>query len=143
MWNFGRSCEQVRPAVDCGGLRAWSLESLTAWLYQGLPASAAEFLRQNHLNLNSALAYHRSLASSLNFSMDATIEWLGKLPWHSTKVLLLINHSGWTTFRIKANGLVIFLDTWLDRPDGMPKVLAVDDVTEADYIFISHAHFDQ
>ncbi|KAF5580078.1 beta-lactamase domain-containing protein [Fusarium pseudoanthophilum] len=58
--------------------------------------------------------------------MDATIEWLG-----------------WTTFRIKVNGLVIFLDTWLDRPDGMPKVLAVDDVTEADYIFISHAHFDQ
>ncbi|RBA20531.1 hypothetical protein FPRO05_07978 [Fusarium proliferatum] len=57
--------------------------------------------------------------------MDATIEWLG-----------------WTTFRIKVNGLVIFLDTWLDRPEGMPKVLDIGDVTEADYIFISHAHFD-
>ncbi|KAF4332150.1 beta-lactamase domain protein [Fusarium beomiforme] len=57
--------------------------------------------------------------------MDATIEWLGL-----------------TTFRVKVNGLVIFLDTWLDRPDVMPKVLAIDDVTEADYIFISHAHFD-
>ncbi|KAM0387376.1 hypothetical protein ACHAQC_010745 [Fusarium culmorum] len=57
--------------------------------------------------------------------MDATIEWLGL-----------------TTFRIKTNGLVIFLDTWLDRPDVMPKALAIDDVTEADYIFISHAHFD-
>ncbi|KAF5637849.1 beta-lactamase domain protein [Fusarium sp. NRRL 52700] len=58
--------------------------------------------------------------------MDPTIEWLG-----------------WTTFRIKVNGLVIFFDTWLERPDAMPKVLAVEDVTEADYIFISHAHFDQ
>ncbi|PTD05546.1 hypothetical protein FCULG_00000040 [Fusarium culmorum] len=57
--------------------------------------------------------------------MDATVEWLGL-----------------TTFRIKTNGLVIFLDTWLDRPDVMPKALAIDDVTEADYIFISHAHFD-
>ncbi|TVY63201.1 UPF0173 metal-dependent hydrolase [Fusarium oxysporum f. sp. cubense] len=57
--------------------------------------------------------------------MDATIEWLG-----------------WTTFRVKVNGLVIFLDTWLERPDGMPKVLAIDEVAEADYIFISHAHFD-
>ncbi|GKT51955.1 UPF0183 protein [Colletotrichum spaethianum] len=60
-----------------------------------------------------------------NFSMDATIEWFGA-----------------TTFRVKANGLVIFLDTWLDRPDVLPKVLAIDDVAEADYIFISHAHFD-
>uniref|UniRef100_A0A4E9DRG4 Metallo-beta-lactamase domain-containing protein n=1 Tax=Gibberella zeae TaxID=5518 RepID=A0A4E9DRG4_GIBZA len=57
--------------------------------------------------------------------MDATIEWFGL-----------------TTFRIKTNGLVIFLDTWLDRPDVMPKALAIDDVAEADYIFISHAHFD-
>ncbi|KAF4906746.1 UPF0173 metal-dependent hydrolase [Colletotrichum fructicola] len=57
--------------------------------------------------------------------MDATIEWFGA-----------------TTFRVKANGLVIFLDTWLERPDVLPKVLAIDDVTEADYIFISHAHFD-
>ncbi|KAF6784892.1 hypothetical protein CMUS01_16588, partial [Colletotrichum musicola] len=47
-----------------------------------------------------------------------------------------------TTFRLRANGLTIFLDTWLDRPSVLPKHLAVDDVTEADYIFISHAHFD-
>ncbi|GKU14170.1 beta-lactamase protein [Fusarium langsethiae] len=57
--------------------------------------------------------------------MDATIEWLG-----------------FNTFRVKVNGLVLFLDTWLDKPDAMLSVLAVDDVTEADYIFISHAHFD-
>jgi hypothetical protein len=34
------------------------------------------------------------------------------------------------------------LDTWLDRPSVLPRYLAVNDVTEADYIFISHAHFD-
>ncbi|KAF6832008.1 beta-lactamase domain protein [Colletotrichum plurivorum] len=55
----------------------------------------------------------------------ATIEWFGA-----------------TTFRLRANGLTIFLDTWLDRPSVLQKHLAVDDVTEADYIFISHAHFD-
>ncbi|KAF9871028.1 2, 4-dichlorophenol 6-monooxygenase [Colletotrichum karsti] len=60
-----------------------------------------------------------------DLTMASTIEWFGA-----------------TTFRVKANGLVIFLDTWLDRPDVLPKVLAIDDVTEADYIFISHAHFD-
>jgi L-ascorbate metabolism protein UlaG (beta-lactamase superfamily) len=35
------------------------------------------------------------------------------------------------------------LDTWLERPSILPKYLNIDDVTEADYIFISHAHFDQ
>lgn len=55
----------------------------------------------------------------------------------------LMNYLGWTTFRVKVNGLVIFLDTWLERPDSLPKVLAINDVAEADYIIISHAHFDQ
>lgn len=54
-----------------------------------------------------------------------------------------MNYLGWTTFRVKVNGLVIFLDTWLERPDSLPKVLAINDVAEADYIIISHAHFDQ
>ncbi|KAJ0384006.1 hypothetical protein COL922a_009267 [Colletotrichum nupharicola] len=49
---------------------------------------------------------------------------------------------GATTFRLKANGLVIFLDTWLEKPSALSKYLDIDDVTEADYIFISHAHFD-
>ncbi|KAJ0273634.1 hypothetical protein Brms1b_012078 [Colletotrichum noveboracense] len=57
--------------------------------------------------------------------MAETIEWFGA-----------------TTFRLKANGLVIFLDTWLEKPSALPKYLDIDDVTEADYIFISHAHFD-
>ncbi|KAF5268201.1 hypothetical protein FOXYS1_909 [Fusarium oxysporum] len=57
--------------------------------------------------------------------MAATIEWFGT-----------------TTYRLKANGLVIWLDTWLERPSVLPKYLDINDVEEADYIFISHAHFD-
>lgn len=37
----------------------------------------------------------------------------------------------------------MFLDAWLERPKTLPTYLSLEDVTEADYIFISHAHFDQ
>jgi L-ascorbate metabolism protein UlaG (beta-lactamase superfamily) len=50
---------------------------------------------------------------------------------------------GATTFRLKTNGLVIFLDTWIERPSSIPSYLEIDDIEECDYIFISHAHFDQ
>ncbi|KAH7205128.1 uncharacterized protein BKA55DRAFT_698660 [Fusarium redolens] len=49
---------------------------------------------------------------------------------------------GATTYRLRTKGVTMFLDTWLDRPSVMPKYLAVDDVAKADYILISHAHFD-
>ncbi|KAF9694661.1 hypothetical protein EKO04_007699 [Ascochyta lentis] len=49
---------------------------------------------------------------------------------------------GMTTFRLRTGGVTVFLDTWLDRPSVLPKYMAVSDVAEADYIFISHAHFD-
>ncbi|KAL1900671.1 hypothetical protein Sste5346_002396 [Sporothrix stenoceras] len=55
----------------------------------------------------------------------ATIEWFGA-----------------TTFRLKTKGLTIFLDAWLERPSTIPTYIKIDDVTEGDYIFISHAHFD-
>src|ERR1700712_3159969 len=51
--------------------------------------------------------------------------------------------AGATTFRLKANGITCFLDTWLERPASLKHFLSIDDVTECDYIFISHAHFDQ
>ncbi|KAH7399715.1 hypothetical protein BKA64DRAFT_694495 [Cadophora sp. MPI-SDFR-AT-0126] len=57
--------------------------------------------------------------------MDSTIEWFGA-----------------TTYRLRCKGLTIFLDTWLDRPSLMPKYMSTDDVHEADYVFISHPHFD-
>ncbi|KAJ5741011.1 hypothetical protein N7493_000883 [Penicillium malachiteum] len=55
---------------------------------------------------------------------------------------LIARHAGATTFRLRAAGLTIFHDTWLDRPSLMPKWLDINSVTEADYIIISHAHFD-
>ncbi|KIW19449.1 hypothetical protein PV08_00021 [Exophiala spinifera] len=49
---------------------------------------------------------------------------------------------GATTFRLRACGLTLFLDTWLERPSNIDSYLRIDDVDHADYIFISHAHFD-
>ncbi|RYC90166.1 hypothetical protein BFJ63_vAg7107 [Fusarium oxysporum f. sp. narcissi] len=56
---------------------------------------------------------------------DSTLEWFGA-----------------TTFRLRIRGVTVFLDTWLDRPSVLKTYLPVDKVKEADYIFISHAHFD-
>jgi hypothetical protein len=49
---------------------------------------------------------------------------------------------GATTYRLKAFGLTIFLDTWLHRPSNLPVHLRLEDVTECTHILISHAHFD-
>ncbi|KAL9562745.1 hypothetical protein ACKAV7_013097 [Fusarium commune] len=56
----------------------------------------------------------------------------------------LIQHTAhWaTTFRVTICGLTIFLDAWLERPSCLDQYLSIEDVAEADYIFISHAHFD-
>ena len=75
---------------------------------------------------------------------DTTLEWFGKCtleeePHVEEKADAV---AGATTYRLKAKGLTIFLDTWLERPSIMPSYLKIADVTEADYIFISHAHFD-
>lgn len=53
-----------------------------------------------------------------------------------------LEYFGTTTYRFKAYGLTIWLDTYLDRPSVLPKYMRPEDVEEADYIFISHAHFD-
>lgn len=50
---------------------------------------------------------------------------------------------GATTFRLQVNNVTIFLDSWLEKPSGLPNYLTVADVEHADYICISHAHFDQ
>jgi L-ascorbate metabolism protein UlaG (beta-lactamase superfamily) len=50
---------------------------------------------------------------------------------------------GCTTFRVEAAGRTLFFDTYMDRPPGLPPVgLSAGDVTDADFVFISHAHFD-
>ncbi|KAI0156035.1 hypothetical protein BJ166DRAFT_531994 [Pestalotiopsis sp. NC0098] len=56
---------------------------------------------------------------------DTTLEWFGA-----------------TTYRLRTKGVTIFLDTWLEKPSVLPNYLQLDDVEDADYIFISHAHFD-
>ncbi|GJC84908.1 UPF0173 metal-dependent hydrolase AnaeK_1127 [Colletotrichum liriopes] len=49
---------------------------------------------------------------------------------------------GATTFRLRAEGITIFHDTWLDKPALMKRHLELEDVQVVDYILISHAHFD-
>ncbi|KAH6698483.1 hypothetical protein BKA61DRAFT_682513 [Leptodontidium sp. MPI-SDFR-AT-0119] len=49
---------------------------------------------------------------------------------------------GATTFRLKAKGMTVFLDSWLERPAPLKSYLTIGQVTECDYILISHAHFD-
>src|ERR1700691_5207727 len=52
---------------------------------------------------------------------------------------------GCTTFRLKTRGLTIFFDAYLDgdRAPGAERVgLSAAEVTDADFVFVSHAHFD-
>lgn len=50
---------------------------------------------------------------------------------------------GCATFRVRVDGLALFFDTYLDKAPDVPAVgLVADDVVEADFLFISHAHFD-
>lgn len=56
----------------------------------------------------------------------STIEWFGT-----------------ATFRVRNAGRSIFFDAYLDRLPGLvPVGLATAEVDEADFIFVSHAHFD-
>jgi L-ascorbate metabolism protein UlaG (beta-lactamase superfamily) len=58
--------------------------------------------------------------------MRATIEWFGT-----------------ATFRICAGGLTLFFDAYLDRLPGLEPVgLSTAEVSQADFVFVSHAHFD-
>jgi L-ascorbate metabolism protein UlaG (beta-lactamase superfamily) len=58
--------------------------------------------------------------------VPATIEWFGT-----------------ATFRIRAGGLTLFFDAYLDRLPGLEPVgLSTAEVSEAHFVFVSHAHFD-
>ncbi len=57
---------------------------------------------------------------------DLTIEWFGC-----------------TTFRIRVAGLTLWFDTFVDRvPAAEPVGLRSTDIDDADFVFVSHAHFD-
>jgi L-ascorbate metabolism protein UlaG (beta-lactamase superfamily) len=56
----------------------------------------------------------------------ATLEWFGT-----------------ATFRVKTKGLTLFFDAYLDRLPGLDPVgLSTAEVEIADFVFVSHAHFD-
>ena len=58
--------------------------------------------------------------------MSITLDWLGC-----------------ATYRLAVDGLVIYLDTFMDRPAGAPEVgVTTGDVSEADYALIGHSHWD-
>ncbi len=58
--------------------------------------------------------------------MPTTIEWFGT-----------------ATFRIRTGGRTLFFDAYLDRLPGLEPVgLCTAEVTEAHFVFVSHAHFD-
>lgn len=50
---------------------------------------------------------------------------------------------GCTTFKVEVAGRTLWFDTYMDRPPGLPSVgLSASEVTSAEHVFISHAHFD-
>ncbi len=50
---------------------------------------------------------------------------------------------GCATFRLAIDGLVLYLDTFVDRPSGAPEVgVTTADITEADFALIGHSHWD-
>jgi L-ascorbate metabolism protein UlaG (beta-lactamase superfamily) len=52
---------------------------------------------------------------------------------------------GCATFRVTVRGRVLFFDAYLDgdRPPGVPHTgLSADNVNAADFVFVSHAHYD-
>lgn len=59
-------------------------------------------------------------------AMSVTVEWFGC-----------------ATFRVRAGELTLFFDTYLDKAPGVPPAgLRAAQVDRADFVFISHAHFD-
>jgi Beta-lactamase superfamily domain len=61
-----------------------------------------------------------------NAAMSVTIEWFGC-----------------ATFRVRAGELTLFFDTYLDKAPSVPPAgLRAGEVDRADFLFISHAHFD-
>jgi L-ascorbate metabolism protein UlaG (beta-lactamase superfamily) len=63
-------------------------------------------------------------------------------PARSTPALTL-EWLGCATFRVAVKGLTLFFDTFVDRvPSAEPVGVRSDEVTRADFVFISHAHLD-
>lgn len=62
-----------------------------------------------------------------------------------TREVPTIEWLGCATFRVRLQGLTLFFDSYLDehRAPGANRVgLRADEVDDADFVFVSHAHFD-
>jgi len=56
---------------------------------------------------------------------------------------LTVEWFGCTTFRIRVAGLTLWFDTFVDRaPGAVPVGLTAEAIDTADFVFVSHAHFD-
>jgi L-ascorbate metabolism protein UlaG (beta-lactamase superfamily) len=56
---------------------------------------------------------------------------------------LSIEWFGCATFRVRTGSSTLFFDTYLDKAPGVPSAgLSSSGVDEADFLFVSHAHFD-
>ena len=56
---------------------------------------------------------------------------------------LSVEWFGCATFRVRVGSSTFFFDTYLDKAPGVPSAgLSVAEVDRADFLFISHAHFD-
>jgi L-ascorbate metabolism protein UlaG (beta-lactamase superfamily) len=56
---------------------------------------------------------------------------------------LSVEWFGCATFRVRVGSSTLFFDTYLDKAPGVPSAgLSTADVDAADFVFISHAHFD-
>jgi L-ascorbate metabolism protein UlaG (beta-lactamase superfamily) len=55
----------------------------------------------------------------------------------------ILDWYGCATFRLRCQGLTIFLDAYIDRAEGAPGTgLKADDIDACDWIVIGHSHFD-
>jgi L-ascorbate metabolism protein UlaG (beta-lactamase superfamily) len=58
-------------------------------------------------------------------------------------VVWTVEWFGTATFRVRRPGLDLFFDGYLDRLPGLDPVgLRIEEVERADFVFVSHAHFD-
>ncbi len=72
------------------------------------------------------VARERDRRPTIGFMTATSLEWFGT-----------------STFRLTAGEIVLFFDGYLDRVPGLPPVgLTTSQVEAADFVFVSHAHFD-
>src|SRR6266702_1195199 len=60
-----------------------------------------------------------------------------------SRARLTLEWLGCATFRVRVAGLTLFFDTYVDRVPGTGSSgVSAAAVDEADFVFLSHAHFD-